>query len=211
MEDNKSNSAPHGTEPAEVAAGVEGVGGTEAPGSADKIRHLLFGNQMQDYDQRFARLEELFLQRSKEVESETGRNLGALESNAKKQVDSLAAQMRDEKDQRADADKEIERMLREQNQALEKRMRLLSDQLSQFDRDISDRLTREAQSLREEIKQKNMDLRQMIEKMFAQMSNVKTDRSLLASLFVEVAKCLSQNVNSGMERLGGMQRPSTPQ
>ena len=28
----------------------------------DKIRDLLFGNQMQDYDRRFSKLEERFLQ-----------------------------------------------------------------------------------------------------------------------------------------------------
>src|SRR5215208_3688532 len=100
-----------------------GVCGAGWPVGVDKIRDLLFGNQMQDYDRRFAKLEERFLQRFKDIESETARNLGAFKSNAKKQVDSLAGQLRDEKDQRADADKEIERVLREQNQALEKRIR----------------------------------------------------------------------------------------
>ena len=94
---------------------------------------------------------------------------------------------------RADADKEIERTLREQNQALEKRVRTLSDQLSQLERDTADRLTQEAQSLREEIKRKNEDLQRAIEKMFSELSNVKTDRNLLAGLFVEVAKCLNQD------------------
>ena len=89
---------------------------------------------------------------------------------------SLATQFRDEKDQRAEADKEIERALREHNQALEKRIRSLSDQLSQLDRDISDRVTKEAQMLREEIKQKNADLAQTIETMFSELSSVKTDR-----------------------------------
>ncbi|TIW86222.1 MAG: hypothetical protein E5V59_29020, partial [Mesorhizobium sp.] len=66
-----------------------------APGDAvgvDKIRDLLFGNQMQDYDRRFSKLEERVLQRFKDVESEAKRNLEMYESNAKKQVDSLAAQ-----------------------------------------------------------------------------------------------------------------------
>jgi vacuolar-type H+-ATPase subunit D/Vma8 len=94
---------------------------------------------------------------------------------------------------RADADKEIERTLREHNQALEKRLRATSDQLSQLERDIADRMTQEAQSLREEIKRKNEDLQHAIEKMFAELSNVKTDRNLLAGLFVEVAKCLNQD------------------
>jgi chromosome segregation ATPase len=172
-----------------------GASGAEA-GSVDKIRDLLFGNQMQDYDRRFSKLEERFLQRFKDTESETAHNLGAFESNAKKQVDSLAGQLRDEKEQRADADKEIERVLREQNQVLEKRIRSLSDQLSQLDRDMSDRLTRESQALRDELKQKGTDLKETIERMFAELSGVKTDRTLLASLFVEVAKCLSQDLGS---------------
>ena len=202
MKGEKVNT-PRVSDSAVVSVGPNGgAGGPEAV-SVDKIRDLLFGNQMQDYDRRFANLEERFLERFKEIESESSRNLGAFESNAKKQVDSLATQLRDEKDQRAEADKEIERLLREQNQALEKRIRALSDQLNQFDRDTSDRLTREVQALREDIKQKSTDIRHTLEKMFAELSNVKTDRTLLASLFVEVAKCLNQDVGSKGGKGGG--------
>src|SRR5882672_3292827 len=159
----------------------------------DKIRDLLFGNQMQDYDRRFSKLEERILQRFKDVESEAARNLSAYDSNSKKQVESLASQLREEKDLRADTDKEIERSLREQTQSLEKRLRTMSDQVSQLERDFADRLAREVQSLHEEIKHRNQDLNHTIEKMFAELSNVKTDRNLLAGLFVEVAKCLNQD------------------
>jgi hypothetical protein len=61
---------------------------------------------------------------------------------------------------------------------------------------MADRLTQEALSLREDIKRKNGDLQHAIEKMFAELSNVKTDRNLLAGLFVEVAKCLNQDAAS---------------
>jgi chromosome segregation ATPase len=166
----------------------------EAAVGVDKIRDLLFGNQMQDYDRRFSKLEERFLQRFKDVEADTARNLSAFESNAKKQVESLSGQLREEKDQRVDADKGIERTLRDQNENLEKRLRAISDQLANFEREIGDRVTREVQSLRDEIKRKHDDTQQTIEKMFAELSNVKTDRNLLAGLFVEVARCLSQDV-----------------
>jgi hypothetical protein len=43
---------------------------------------------------RFSKLEERFLQRFKEIEAETARTLSAHDSDAKKQVDSLAAQPR---------------------------------------------------------------------------------------------------------------------
>ena len=39
----------------------------DAPG-VDKIRELLFGNQMQDYDRRFSVLEDRFQQRLRDVE-----------------------------------------------------------------------------------------------------------------------------------------------
>jgi hypothetical protein len=161
----------------------------------DKIRDLLFGNQMQDYDRRFSKLEERFLQRFKEIEAETARTLSAHDLNSKKQVDSLASQLREEKDLRGDADKEIERSHREQNQLLEKRLRTLSDQVGQLERDLADRLSREVQSLHDEIKRRNDELHQTMERMFGELANVKTDRSLLAGLFVEVAKCL--NLDSG--------------
>ncbi|TIT35358.1 MAG: hypothetical protein E5W76_24175, partial [Mesorhizobium sp.] len=166
-----------------AAQSREGGAGGDAPG-VDKIRDLLFGNQMQDYDRRFSKLEERFLQRFKDVESEAKRNLETYESNAKKQVDSLATQLRNEKDARAEADKEIDRNLRDQNQALEKQVRALSDQLSELEREIADRMNRSDHLLREEIKQKNESAQMLMEKIFSDLSNVKTDRNLLAGLFV---------------------------
>ena len=68
--------------------------------------------------------------------------------------------------------------------------------MSQLERELTDRLVQEAQSLRDEIKRKNEDIQHTMEKMFAELSNVKTDRNLLAGLFVEVAKCLNQDVAS---------------
>ena len=79
--------------------------------------------------------------------SQDARNLSAFKSNAKKQVESLAGQLREEKDLRADADKEIDRTLREHSQGVEKRLRTMSDQLGQ-QRDLADRLTQEAHALR---------------------------------------------------------------
>ncbi len=188
----KTKSEIEQLDPAAAARADDGVSPGEVVG-VDKIRDLLFGNQMQDYDRRFSQLEERFLQRFRDIESETARNLSTFDSNAKKQVESLANQLRDEKEARADADRETDRTLREQNQALEKRLRATSDQLSQVERDFAERLSQEVQSLREESKRKSEDIYHTIEKMFSELSNVKTDRNLLAGLFVEIAKCLNQD------------------
>ena len=61
-------------EPADTGTAIP-LGNTALPGAdavgVDKIRDLLFGNQMQDYDRRFSKLEERFLQRFKDIEAET--------------------------------------------------------------------------------------------------------------------------------------------
>jgi predicted nucleic acid-binding Zn-ribbon protein len=101
-----------------------------------------------------------------------------------------------EKELRSDSDKELDRSLRDHAQSLEKRIGQLSDQLSRFERDFIERLTQETQALRDELKRRNDDTRANVEKMFAELSGVKTDRNLLAGLFVEIAKCLNQDVAS---------------
>jgi len=165
---------------------------SDAPG-VDKIRELLFGNQMQDYDRRFSLLDDRFQQKLRDQEGELARNMGSLESLIKKQLESIAGQVRQEQDLRADADKELGRGLREQIQALEKRVSGLSDQLAGLERDFTERLGEESQTLRDEIRRRNEDARSTIERMFSELSNVKTDRNLLAGLFVEIARCLNQD------------------
>lgn len=161
--------------------------------SVDKIRDLLFGNQMQDYDRRFSTLEERLLKKLNELESETSRRLSALESTFKKQIESMGNQFREEKDRTSDSEKELQRSMRDAVQGLEKRLGALSDQQSRLERDFVEQAGQQAEALREEIKRRSEDMRATIDRMFAELSNVKTDRNLLAGLFVEIAKCLNQD------------------
>ncbi|HRO59739.1 MAG TPA: hypothetical protein PK177_11340 [Burkholderiaceae bacterium] len=206
MKEQKASAGEPGIPPV-VAAGASMLPETEAV-SVDKIRDLLFGNQMQDYDRRFATLEERFLQRLRDVETEGTRNLGVFEANSKKQIESVAAQLREEKDARADAEKEIERTLRETIQSLEKRVRQLSDQLAQLERELGDRVTQESQGLREELKRRNDDTRSVFDRTIAELGGAKTDRKLLAGLFAELAKCLSQD--TGAQARGNGSDPVRP-
>lgn len=179
---------------AQAALATQPNGQGEASG-VDKMRELLFGNQMQDYDKRFSVLEDRFQHRLRDLEAESSRSLTNLEGTIKKQLESVAGQFREEKDLRADADKELERNLREQTQALEKRLAQLSDQLARQGREFTDSLGHEVQGLRDDMRKRQEDTRATIERMFSELSNVKTDRNLLAGLFVEIAKCLNQDAS----------------
>ncbi|MET0541448.1 MAG: hypothetical protein ABWZ88_06800 [Variovorax sp.] len=188
---------------AQAAMGGQTNGSGGETSGVDKMRELLFGNQMQDYDKRFSIMEERFQLRLRDMEAESSRSLSNLESTIKKQLESVAGQFREEKDLRADADKELERSLRDHTQALEKRLAQLSDQLARHERDFTDRLSHEVQGLRDEMRKRQDDSRATMERMFSELSNVKTDRNLLAGLFVEIAKCLNQDVSPKGANGGG--------
>jgi DNA anti-recombination protein RmuC len=184
---------PHAITAAQAALAGVPANSVDAPG-VDKIRELLFGNQMQDYDRRFSALEERFQQRMRDVEAEAGRSLGTLEASIKKQLESIAGQVRQEQDLRSDADKELGRGLREQIQALDKRLGQVADQVATLEREFTERLGHEVQALRDDIRRRNDDMRGTMERMFSELGNVKTDRNLLAGLFVEIARCLNQDM-----------------
>ena len=96
-------------------AALAGNGQAEPSSSGvDKMRELLFGNQMQDYDKRFSILEERFQLRMRDLEAESSRGLSSLETTIKKQLESVAGQFREEKDLRSDGDKELELRARAQ-------------------------------------------------------------------------------------------------
>jgi hypothetical protein len=59
------------------------------------------------------------------------------------------------------------------------------------------------QGLRDEMRKRQDDSRATMERMFSELSNVKTDRNLLAGLFVEIAKCLNQDVSPKGANGGG--------
>jgi len=179
---------------AQAAMAAAQPNGAGEVSGVDKMRELLFGNQMQDYDKRFSIMEDRFQQRLRDLETESSRSLSSLEVTIKKQLESVAGQFREEKDLRTEGDKELERSLRDHTQTLEKRIAQISEQLAKQDREFTDRLAHDVQSLRDEMRKRQDDTRATIERMFSELSNVKTDRNLLAGLFVEIAKCLNQDV-----------------
>src|SRR5579862_6649484 len=53
--------------------------GEGSPGNIDKIRDILFGSNMRDYEMRFARLEEALKKESSDLRDTTRHNLESLE------------------------------------------------------------------------------------------------------------------------------------
>ena len=63
-------------------------------GNVDKIRDILFGSQMRDYESRFARLEETLVKENAEIRETNRRRFEQLEAFVRKEFDSIQSRAR---------------------------------------------------------------------------------------------------------------------
>ncbi|MEO5721469.1 MAG: hypothetical protein ABIR71_08375, partial [Chthoniobacterales bacterium] len=62
--------------------------------NVDRIRDILFGSQMRDYDGRFQRVEERLVREAAELRGDLQKRLEALEAYMKGEVESLTHRLR---------------------------------------------------------------------------------------------------------------------
>jgi hypothetical protein len=84
-----------------------------AGGNLEKVRDLLFGGQMRDYDRKFARLEERLAKETTELREDVKKRIAALETYMKAEIASLSDRLRAEQDARGAATKDLGRELRD--------------------------------------------------------------------------------------------------
>lgn len=137
--------------------------------SLDKVRDILFGVQMRDYERKIGRLEERLL----------------------KETESLAERIKAEHDERSDGAKDLARELKETGRAFDKKTAHLDDQLAKSQRELRQQMLDQYQRLAEEIRQKTEEVLMRLAQESQELRTEKTDRAALASLLTEMAMRLN--------------------
>lgn len=106
--------------------------GSAADGSVDRIRDILFGVQMRDYEGRFAALEAQLEEKIQKLSSDfQTRLLEALEGEAKQRASSCSALSHELKEMRSSLERRIEEAERNTADAISEAERALSETLQQ--------------------------------------------------------------------------------
>lgn len=156
-------------------------------GNVDKIRDILFGSQMQDYDRRFDRLEKRVDKTIAEIRDDMTKRLDALEKYTKKEVETLMSRLASETDSRTEADKELSREQADTN----KKLRQLADSTTNAQRELHKEILDQSKSLRDEIREKNAALSAELAAAVGALTDEKVARVELANHLVEIARRLS--------------------
>jgi hypothetical protein len=155
--------------------------------SVEKIREILFGSQIKNYDSRFSRLEDALARETAEIKDTMHRRLESLEAFFKKETESLAARLKAERDEREEVLNEISRELKTASAQLSKKILDLDSKASADRSSARQELMAESRKIFEEIRQRNDSLTALLETRVRELNHAKTDRSALAGLFVELA------------------------
>jgi hypothetical protein len=164
---------------------------TPSAGNVDKIRDILFGSQMKDYDTRFRRLEESLLNQTAEIREMTRRRIDTFESYTKKELEALDARLRTEREERLEAIKLQSRELKDLAETLQQKLRELEDRNSEGDRALREQILQQSKDLVEEMRVRQNEMTALVERRSEDLANAKTDRSMLAALFTEAAMRLN--------------------
>ena len=165
-----------------------------AGGNIDKIRDIIFGNQMRDYEKRFGRLEDRLLKESSELRDELKRRFEQLEAYTRTEFEAMAEQLKNEQTERSSAEHTLTQTLSELGRTTEKRAVQLDEQAVKNARDLRQQLLDQAKQLSEELRLRVDNLAATLDREAQQLRTDKTDRAALAALFTEMAMRLTDEL-----------------
>ena len=192
-EKNKANSNPA----AKTARGVPPSAEIADTGSVDKIRDILFGNQMRDFDRRFSQVEERLVKATQDLRDETHKRLEALELFFKKELEALKNRLKAESDERTDGDKHLNDDLKDASMTLKKAVAQAEEKFSEHATELRQQLLEQSKSLSAEIQSKNEQAADALRSRTIALDEAKIDRSTMAEYLIEMAMRISNHAGDG--------------
>ncbi len=157
----------------------------------EKVRDILFGAQLRDYDRRFARLEEKLLKETADAREDARRRFDSLEHFIKQEVAALGDRLRAENQQRSQSAEDLTREMREMARTLSQKLAQLDEQSAQSDRELRQQILDQSKNLADEIRHKYEELSATLNREARELRSDKTDRVALANMFTELAMRLN--------------------
>lgn len=165
----------------------------EIDGNVDKIREILFGGQMRDYEGRFADLEKRLSQRIDRLDAEFEKQIGRLNSYAKREVDKLAERIKAERKDRLADTKSGSRDLKDATQQVEAWFGEVEDRLDIETKELRNAIHEQSEEFAALIAETRDCLNDALTNETRELADAKLAREDLAGLLSEVAMRLKKD------------------
>lgn len=159
----------------------------------DKIRDILFGVQVRDFERRFSKLEEKFESEMAETREDTHKKLNELEEFVSREVSSLIERITVEQHSRQDDVKKLSDNLKDTSHEFDKKMTQMGDQTAKNESDIRQKILDQSKSLTDDLKKRQEEILKKLDRESKELREDKADRVAIAELFTEMAMRLTND------------------
>jgi uncharacterized phage infection (PIP) family protein YhgE len=173
---------------------VAGQAIDQGAANVDKIRDILFGSHMRDYETRFTHLEQTLADGLAEIRETAAKRLEAIETYIKNEFETLQARLKGERDDRSNCFKQLTRDLDELSEGLNRRISEVDEQALQAQRQLRLDLLQVSKSFAEDLGRKQDEMALLLDRRFQELRKGKTDRAALATLFMELGMRLNDEL-----------------
>ena len=177
--------------------------GPESGASVDKIRDILFGSQIKNYEARFARLEENLVRETVELKETMRKRFESLEGFFRSETEALAARLKAEREERTSNFHSIDRDLKATHDELSRKIHDLDASTAEAQSGLRKELMAESRKLLDEISERHDSLRALLERRVGELRHTKTDRALLSELLIGIATQISDDGQPGQNTSEG--------
>lgn len=172
---------------------VENLG--DSVGNVDKIRDILFGGYIRDYERRFKRLEDRLTQEGAHLRDDMSQRLKALEELLDNELDSLSEKNKAERQERQLSYQDLKQEIQATKSELTQRLNQLDEQFAKDVKQLRQYLQTKLQELTSQLRQQNDTLTALFKQEITQLHEEKVSRGDLASFFNEFALRLTKSFN----------------
>ena len=165
----------------------------EGEGNVDKIRDILFGTQMKDYERKFQRLEGRLAKDLTRNKDDLNRRIDTLEGYIKKEVVSINDRLKQEKSQRTAALKELSAEQISNIKAVETKLTALEDLVGTMAQELRVQILEQSNVLSDDIANKQHESDEALDMVATELREDKLDRTGLSEMFTDLALRLADS------------------
>lgn len=174
----------------DVAA--ELAGGSDSQENVDKIRDILFGGQMRDYESRFRTMDKLISQENARLSSDINARLDQLDAYIKNEFSVLAKKLVTESKERKSDAEDLSAGMADMRKVLENRIADVDEVHGAAEQEMRARIHEQANELLEAMRSNQVAIENSLRDESQRLGDEKVARSDLAGMFTEVAMRLQR-------------------
>ena len=155
--------------------------------NVDKIRDILFGNQMRDFDRKFNQLEKRIASDLGNLRKENSLQIESLQTFIEGEIEILSSKLSTEETTRIDQMDELDETLKKNVKQIDKKITDLGNSMETQTREINQKLLKQSQDFNAEMNNQFDLVRKRMDDHQQELSIGKVDKSILAEMFNSLA------------------------